>query len=371
MGENSKIEWCHHTMNPWRGCTKIAAGCEHCYADALSKRNPSVLGIWGPNGKRVRAADAHWQLPIKWNKAAALAGERHRVFCASLADVFEDWQQEIRDSKNLILHRCDKCGSTDAIDSLCAYGCDCGKCDGVMRAVSMNTLRADLFKLIDATPNLDWLLLTKRPENVLRMWPSARHMPAGDEFELDGYRPNVWLLTSIATQADADKNVPELLKCRDLVPVLGLSAEPLIGPVDFGPWMIEEAPAGYKLLSKFYGASGFDEAGKQPERTFKLRDPQLLDWVIVGGESGHGARPFDINWARSIVAQCKAAGVPVFVKQLGANVVVDRNDEVGGGIHCLLKKKLHDKKGGDISEFPADLRVREFPQPISRRMGRG
>lgn len=89
MGQNSNIEWTTHTFNPWRGCTKVSEGCAHCYAETLSKRNPSALGVWGQNGKRVVGTDSYWRQPIAWNKAAANAGERHRVFCASLADVFE------------------------------------------------------------------------------------------------------------------------------------------------------------------------------------------------------------------------------------------------------------------------------------------
>ncbi len=89
MGANSKIEWTHHTFNHVRGCTKVSEGCKHCYAETLSKRNPKVLGMWGPQGTRVMASEAMWRQPLKWNEEARAAGERRRVFCASLADVFE------------------------------------------------------------------------------------------------------------------------------------------------------------------------------------------------------------------------------------------------------------------------------------------
>ena len=89
MAENSKIQWTHHTFNPWRGCTKVSEGCKHCYAETMSKRNLKVLGQWGPNGTRVVASESMWREPMKWDAAAKAAGERHRVFCASLADVFE------------------------------------------------------------------------------------------------------------------------------------------------------------------------------------------------------------------------------------------------------------------------------------------
>lgn len=99
MGQDSNIEWTRHTFNPWRGCTKVSDGCKFCYADKLSARNPKSLGVWGPNGTRVVAAEAYWRLPLKWDKAAALAGERHRVFCASLADVFEGDDTMPKDSR--------------------------------------------------------------------------------------------------------------------------------------------------------------------------------------------------------------------------------------------------------------------------------
>lgn len=90
MGVNTKIEWTTHTFNPWRGCTRISEGCRFCYAETLSRRNPAVLGVWGDEGTRVVASESMWRQPIKWDREAAAAGERRRVFCASLADAFED-----------------------------------------------------------------------------------------------------------------------------------------------------------------------------------------------------------------------------------------------------------------------------------------
>jgi protein gp37 len=315
MAENTKIEWATHTLNPWRGCTKVAAGCANCYADALSKRNPSTLGIWGPNGTRVMAAPAAWQEPLKWNRHAGSIGERHRVFCASLADVFEDWDGKIVNSNGqvLIYDRGELEQNIKAMPAL--YD------PTYSRYMTMNDLRRDLFALIDATPHLDWLLLTKRPENIERMWWAAdtRELPRAKPI----YRPNVWLLTSIATQADADQNIPELLKCRDLCPVLGVSAEPLLEAVNLSKWLDQ------------------------------------LDWIIAGGESGSKARSFDIAWARSIIAQCKAAGVPCFVKQLGSRSVGYSMRELPKGI-----SRITDPKGGDWLEWPGDLKVREFPAPV-------
>ena len=294
MGTNSKIEWTDHTFNPWRGCSKVAAGCDNCYADRQATRNPKVLGIWGPQGTRVRASNEHWRLPVKWNREAEAAGVRARVFCASLADVFEDWHGPI---------------VVNVGGDLVNLGTDGRASRGPDDRLTMNDLRRDLFALIDATPWLDWILLTKRPENVRRMLvphcldevPGHVRQNEGDGTRLRR-RENVWLLTSIANQEDADRNLPELLKCRDLAAVLGVSAEPLIGPADLSPWM--------------FSTDGFVST---PDRGPVHRDDggNALDWVIVGGESGPHARPMHPVWARSIRDQCQASGVPFFFKQWG------------------------------------------------------
>lgn len=343
MGADSKIEWTRHTMNPWRGCTKVAAGCTNCYADTLSKRNPGTLGVWGPNGTRVVAAEATWREPLKWDRLAKAAGERHRVFCASLADVFEDWQGAMLDHSGQKLF----VGDSGAF----------GTSPINRRSLTMADVRRRLFALIDATPNLDWLLLTKRPENIRRMW--VPYGPNAADGEMDEYRLNVWLLTSVAEQKDADANIPELLKCRDLCPVLGVSAEPLVGPVDFERIRLANGELYNCLSGKLWHLGDWVET-----------DEPTIDWVIVGGESGHGARGFDIGWAYSIMRQCRAAGVPCFMKQLGADPY--RMDcygdlDVPGGLHHFADPiSLKDKKGGDWNEWPAELRVREFPKGVAQ-----
>jgi protein gp37 len=315
MAANSKIEWTDHTFNPWRGCTKVAAGCVNCYAETLSKRNPGTLGIWGSNGSRVVASESQWRQPLKWNEAAELAVEavrlalkraphkhpgltlpaRPRVFCASLADVFEDWSGKIDNSRG---------------EQLWYQGERWTSVPGG-RTLDLNHVRRRLFALIDATPHLDWLLLTKRPENIARMWCSHVNTDGSPPSSL--HRLNVWLGSSIATQEDADRNIPELLKCRDLASVLFVSAEPLLGPVDLTrlvmkPASPEERQRGkpdvsINALHGWYGTPSDDRA--------------KLDWLICGGESGHGARPMHPQWARSLRDQCTAAGVPFHFKQWG------------------------------------------------------
>lgn len=194
MAENSKIEWTHHTFNPWRGCTKVSAGCKHCYAETLSGRNPGTLGIWGKHGTRVIASESYWRQPLKWNRDAERAGERRRVFCASLADVFEGPESMPAEAWPLV-----------------------------------QAARARLFELIKATPWLDWLLLTKRPKFIAVMLPA----------DWDQGYPNVWLGTSVENQAAADKRIPELLAVPAAVRFL--SCEPLLGPVDLSAWLWEEA----------------------------------------------------------------------------------------------------------------------------------
>ena len=100
MGDVTKIQWCHHTFNPWRGCSKVHTGCLNCYAEKEATRFPANRGIWGPHGTRVRAADSMWSKPIAWNKAAEACGERRRVFCASLADVFETFDGGVLNHMN-------------------------------------------------------------------------------------------------------------------------------------------------------------------------------------------------------------------------------------------------------------------------------
>ena len=217
------------------------------------------------------------------------------------------------------------------------------------RPATLDDVRARLFRLIDSTPDLDWLLLTKRPENVRRMWtcPQDPHVTGGCYHSQ--FRDNVWLGTSIACQADADRNVPELLKCRDLCAKTSLSIEPLVGSVDLSRWLNCKCRTdGWRCDSCVFGP---------------------LDWVIVGGESGPNARPCNVAWIRSIVRQCRDAGVPCFVKQLGRVVVADaaeRSSWAAWGDHGPWMRdiegpKLRDPKGGDMAEWPEDLRVREVP----------
>lgn len=255
MAENTKIEWADHTFNPWTGCTKVGPGCDNCYAEGWAKR--SGLVQWGPGAERRRTSETNWKQPMRWNAEAERLGVRYRVFCASLADVFDkevpaEW-------------------------------------------------RADLFWLIHSTPNLDWLLVTKRIGNAAGMMRAAM-LEIDPSGEWPAPWPNVWLGITVVNQAEADRDIPKLLQIP--ADVRFLSVEPLLGPVSFR-WM--PAWPENKANRALNPAGGTDH----------LDGLRRLDWVIVGGESGAGARPMHPKWVRDIRDQCEAAGVPFMFKQWG------------------------------------------------------
>lgn len=228
MGENSKIEWTDHTFNPWMGCQKVSAGCDHCYAETLMDHRYGKVQ-WGPHGERLRTSPSNWKKPEQWARAAN--GSRPRVFCASLADVF---------------------------DNKAPLGA-----------------RDDLFNLIRATPQLDWLLLTKRPENIRKMLP--------DNWGLTGYA-NVWLGTTCEDQPAYDRRWPILAGTPAAVRFI--SYEPAIGPV-------------------------FPEAARKADGTLGYPD-----WIICGGESGPGARMMPAGWAADMKWACEEKGIAFFMKQM-------------------------------------------------------
>lgn len=286
MAETTGITWTNSTLNPIIGCQRVSPGCELCYAEVQdSRKRWGGVTHWGPKAPRHRTSRSTWNQALKWNAVAAKLRKRHLVFCASLSDVFEDhplWSD----------------------------------------------VRPELFALIRATPALTWLVLTKRPENIARLWPAT--MPA--EYRRDGSRthaiecpppgaeawPNVWLGTTVEDRKRAQR-LDDLMAVQ--AALHWISAEPLLEDVaeEVGPYL----------------------------------GPRGVQWVIVGGESDMGApapaRPFDLQWARSLKAKCDAARVPYFFKQKGSNVV-DR----GAPISCLGK--------GDVpAEWPEEIAGQHFP----------
>lgn len=268
MAENSKISWTDHTFNPWWGCVKVSPACDNCYAESFSKRVGE--NVWGLDAPRRFFGDKHWNEPLKWNRTAlADFGRPARVFCASMADVFE-----VR--PELAPHR------------------------------------ERLWTLIGDTPHLLWNLLTKRQDQI------NKHRSDWSVF------PNVRIGVTVESRKYVNRIAPG---------VSWISAEPLLDELSFR-WLSVFPPP--------YRAQRSDSLS-----TDHLDGLRTLSWVIVGGESGAHAREMKLEWAVKIIEECKEAGVAVHFKQTGD----------------VLARKLglKDKSGKDPSEWPAELRIQEFP----------
>lgn len=255
------IEWTHrhlpdgvvipgYTFNIVWGCVKKSEACRDCYALAFAHR--MGLDLWGPDKPRKTFGMSYWQRPLLWNRQAQHTGHRRSVFCSSMADTFEDHP-------------------------------------------TVEQERAKLWPLIAQTPWLNWLLLTKRPENILHMAPWQQ-----------GFWPdNVWVGTSMETQRRAEERIPALLEVPAVVRFL--SCEPLLSPLDLRPWL------------------------------------PCLQWVIAGGESGPRARPMALAWVTDLREQCESSGVPFFFKQWGG-----RSHTTGGR---LLDGRTYDAMPAEQSSL--------------------
>jgi protein gp37 len=302
MSEITKISWADSTVNFWSGCTKVSPGCANCYAEKLSDRNMKLpdgsktIGSWGKGAPRKWHNGAVKQA-MRLNRKPWFCFRRRRIFSLSLGD----WLDPEVPVEWL----------AEMLDTI-------RKCDSV-----------------------DWLLCTKRPElffeRLRSVWASriceTGMQPFVDwlrRWGMNGKPPaHVWLLTSVENQEQANKRIPELMRIPAVV--RGISLEPLLGPVSVEKWL----PFG-------------DDADR------------FVDWLVIGGESGHEARPCNVEWIRDLVKQGRDAGVAVHVKQLGANVV--GGNAPLGGVGTFYSMRLKDKKGGDPAEWPEDLRVREWPE---------
>lgn len=277
MGERTGIAWTRSTFNPWIGCSAVSPGCLHCYAEAWAKRTGRDFNM------RTRTSVQYWKHPLLWNNMAAYEINGGQ---------WPDWH---------------KPGFWPVFPSLC---------DPFDNEVPAEW-HADFWRLIRATPNLTWLLLTKRIGNVKKMHPGGDY-------------PNVWIGASIVNQEEADRDLNRLLA----VPAAKrfVSYEPALGPINFAPWLTP-----IRCVSP-------DPHGRD----------QRIDQIIVGGESSQGgkkARLFNIGWAYDTLDQCRAADVACFIKQLGSN-------PYGMLGHLPFK----DRAGADPAEWPEQLRVQEFPR---------
>lgn len=349
MSENTKIEWCDHTFNPWEGCQKVGPGCDHCYAETRNARFGGGQAVnWGPGAPRRRTSEANWRKPLQWQAQAAefkaKHGRRQRVFCASLADVFDN-------------------------------------------AVPVQW-RISLMSLILETPDLDWLLLTKRIGNATEMLDVAfRGALAQREKWADVVPPNVWIGATITSQAEADRDIPKLIDIPARVRFL--SMEPLLDAVNMRKWLdpYSCADCGFHGSDDDSGPDGCETCGQ--EQAFEGRDTcincgaddqsakrscprcgshrsyeqdngfiwssekRLIDWVIVGGESGPGARPMHPDWARSLRDQCAAAGVPFLFKQWGEWKPTEQRDgqillHTPAGVPTPKQPAFHDWPDGSV-----------------------
>lgn len=321
MGKTT-IAWAHYTRNFWEGCTRVSLGCDRCYA-ADRDRRFHKSAHWGTGAPRLPHLLTAWNEIALWNRGAAKAGERRRVFINSLSDFFDN------------------------------------EVPWIWRWIAWRVIRQ--------CSNLDFILVTKRIGNVPKMLP-------GDWG--DGY-PNVWLVITVVNQEEADRDVPKLLGIA--ARVRGLSCEPLLGPITIPGFCSQTSwcPICHAIVADSlavpheatHEVSSFDEF--DPARHC-MDVPAKLQWVITGGESGRGARYFDVEWARDIREQCQASGVAFFLKQMGRAprcsgitapgahwpAGVNRNDTGRGHFEVHLQ----DGAGADPREWPEDLRIQEFPQ---------
>lgn len=292
MTENTSIEWTDHTFNPWIGCTRISPACDHCYAADIAKRFGHAK--WGAGEERKVTSESNWKKPFTWQRKAkafyAEQGRRQRVFCASMADVFDN-------------------------------------------EAPMET-RERLFKLIEETPDLDWLLLTKRIGNVSRM------LEMMGRAELPR---NVWLGITICNQDEANRDIVKLMKIPATVRFL--SIEPMLGRVD----LRRLAPDGITFTIDALTGKGEHLLGY-------TGIIGKIHWVIAGGESGAKARTTHPSWIIGLRDQCEAAGTPFLFKQWGEFRPVDADSVLHTGIEykrmgkSKAGRRLH---GRTHDEFPA------------------
>jgi protein gp37 len=299
VGDKSAIEWTDATWNPTVGCTKVSAGCDHCYAERLVEgrmqhRYPDGFG-------QVRVHAHRVNLPLGWRRP-------RRVFVNSLSDLFHE--------------------------------------------LIPDPWRVEIFAVMAAARRHTFQVLTKRPGpmasllNRLSFRDAVRDRAMGKvlrdrEWAWRWPLPNVWLGTSVENQKWADVRIPKLLDTPATVRFL--SCEPLLGPVDLTALRASNGA----LIDCLRGDV------KTGDGVVYAACPSGIDWVIVGGESGPGARPMDLAWARALVQQSRSANVAPFVKQLGAHPY----DSGNGNLRWLCRSP----KGGDPDEWPEDLRVRQFP----------
>ena len=362
MSTGTGIEWTDTTWNPVVGCTPVSPGCLNCYAATFAARglHANYVGLTvrkkaTEDGKTravfngtVRTLPDKLTEPLRWKKP-------RRVFVNSMSDLFHESVP------------------FDFVDSVFAVMALCPQ--HTFQVLTKRPERMAEYLRSKASP-LDrdrWTMIAEIAAHVGKIvWDPRGSDPVNYYGIAGGTRgkdfsnrraapawplPNVWLGTSVERQQEADERIPHLLRCQAAVRFL--SCEPLLGSIDLPRlW-----PLHWSWDAKYRSPQEAIAAGANAERRPQaLVSPgcHLIHWIIVGGESGTGARPCHIEWIRFLVERCKSAGVPVFVKQLGANP--ERERQFAADDIRDVSLELHDPKGGEPSEWPEDLRVREFPQ---------
>ncbi len=354
MSEKSTIAWTDSTINFWSGCTKVSPGCANCYAEARDKRHMiEPVSHWGKGAPRLKHKGA-----VK----DALAFNRQPWICDECGEPRQRPEEICPECESQPTHYT---SPITKVHRRRIFSLSLG--DWLDDEVPIEWL-AEMLDTIRQCDQVTWILCTKRPENFTDRLMEVANDQADDDGEhstllgawidewLMGVKipSNIILLTSVENQEQADIRIPQLLRipaaCR------GLSLEPLLGGVD---------------LELQHGCRGcnhpgnivihWNEHGRCSICNGSGHEPSGIDWLIIGGESGTNARPCNVDWIRRLVAQGKCAGVATFVKQLGTKPVWTHI--VPG---CSVREfdeslDLHDKKGGDPDEWPADLRVQEWP----------
>lgn len=301
MGEETSIAWADASWNPVIGCKKVSPACTNCYAETYAKNRLKRPELW--RGERHITSVSTWNLPERLDRKAAKEGRRLHLFVASLSDVFEDhpaWLTPMGPE----YHR------VRGVDTIPA------------RLLALRKLRE--------LHHVDVLLLTKRPENVLRMVPPEW---------LDAWPAHIWVGTTVEDQPRADERLDHL--CRVPAAVRFVSYEPALGPVNFAAWLFTQPPAGIpdepaEAGGMWRGPDPLGSAG--------------LQWIITGGESGdRRARAAHPQWYRTVRDQCARAGVPFLHKQNGEWLAVSQMSE--DETRALYRSKKRAEQGQDQDEL--------------------
>lgn len=321
MSEQSKIQWTDSTANFWEGCTKVSAGCANCYAEARDKRFTGGKH-WGKGAPRRKSQSAVKDC-LKWNKKPWVCENGHAnegtTFCYAAGC----------ESQNFHRRRVFSLSLGDWLDP----------------EVPVEWL-AEMLDTIRCCDQLTFILCTKRPDLwKSRMVECVEKVP--DAFIakwVGGDAPqNIWLLTSVENQQAAEERIPKLLEIPAVLH--GLSCEPLLGPLAIGQWLVSD-----------YDKAAVQHQFIEPVKGFNYRE---IKWVILGGESGANARPCNVQWIRDVLWNQSLCAM--FVKQLGAKPRYTVTPYRPEDLNISHEFVVRDPKGGDLAEWPADLRVQEWP----------